>query len=80
MTEEKEISPAYSKEENCGRCRFWIRAEGKDQTEGLCRRFPPSYAMLPVPMNQGFGVQAAVVFPPMMQFNWCGEFRPKSVM
>lgn len=70
----------YPVQECCGACKYWVRNTEPESKEGLCRRYPPKHVLLPSPIAQGLGLQAAILFPGMMEFNWCGEFRPRNLV
>ncbi len=53
--------------DNCEKCKFYLPSTL--QTEGACRRYPPT----PVATMQGI----TNVFPGMQSVGWCGEFKDK---
>lgn len=67
--------------ESCENCRFWERKSPKHMeqppyvgTNGYCRRYAPQG---PVVKNNSHGWQ---LFPPMNHNEWCGDYRPSSIV
>lgn len=59
--------------ELCQNCRFYFRDENTPEGQGLCRRFPPSIAVITqTPKEQRTNFH----FPMMMDTGWCGEYSP----
>jgi hypothetical protein len=54
--------------ENCSLCRYY-NSSAPASGEGECRRYPPSITSARVSL--------AADFPPVSDYEWCGEFRKK---
>lgn len=57
----------------CSTCRYWFQ----DDDRTLCRRFPPTPIVLPVP-EQPNKLMIQSQFPVMLPSGWCGEYQPAS--
>jgi hypothetical protein len=59
--------PRPSRQERCGRCRFWDRLDDDLEDVGLCRRYPPV-----IQGERGHNAE----WPETQGEEWCGEWCP----
>lgn len=55
----------------CSSCRFFQPPYDAASRKGECRLMPPS---MPDVQDDGTPI---LIFPPVLGFEWCGQFKPK---
>ncbi len=64
-------------DENCGNCRYFIRASEHDNT-GECHRYAPRPHPHPKMQIEGKDLWANTQWPKVDANAWCGEFELKA--
>lgn len=62
--------------QECGSCEFYQVNPGA-VNQGVCRRYPPTGAVIPRQTAMGTEIKQIAFCPPVQGAQWCGEYQRK---